>query len=338
MGLDTARNDQSESVSHIAWNAELCEKYLSDHPVKNSSFIMHTPMFDRAYSIVKDRVATGRTGTYFFGFPRLGKSSCAEEIQEILGQDFPTVYTALISMWGAMRPSDTHLFKLILMKQKHILAKRLDAHLLLSNLVTDIKMNVASRGGNQFVFMPDEFHLLNHQDFQQLLSLHNELGSAGIKMTTIAFAQPEILNVVTSLQATHKAQLIARFLSEPVKFEGCSGVAELKIILTLYDKESEFPDGSGVSYTQYFYPMAFKNGFRLAHFAELIWKYLAKVFRAHETYGIPMEHLCLTIQHLLVANRKSDVSNYCFDEEDIIRAVAASNLANFTAQVLPSVE
>jgi hypothetical protein len=49
-------------------------------------------MFERAYSIVKDRVDTARTGTYFFGFPRLGKTSCAEEIKELLKDDFPTVY------------------------------------------------------------------------------------------------------------------------------------------------------------------------------------------------------------------------------------------------------
>jgi len=333
---ESTRAQATNNPRRHKWTAELREKYLADHPVKNAAFVMHTPMFERAYSIVKDRVDTARTGTYFFGFPRLGKTSCAEEIKELLKDDFPSVYTSIVPIWSVSHVSDSHLFKLILEAEKHVLVRRPDPHLLLMNLITDIKMKVATRKGKQFVFMPDEFHLLNHHDFRQLLALHNALEKDGIKMTTIAFAQPEILSVVTSLQAAHQAQIIARFLSEPVKFEGCANLEELIILLKLYDEDSEFPNHTGISYTHFFFPLAYAQGFRMTDCADLLWKILAKNFPAHTEYGIPMEHLCLTVQHLLVANRKSDVSNFCFGEEDIDRAVLASNLLNFTSQVLPS--
>ena len=40
-------------------------------------------------------------------------------------------------------------------------------------------------------------------------------------------------------------QIIARFFSEPLSFEGCSSLLEFESLLKGYDDLSEFPEGSG---------------------------------------------------------------------------------------------
>lgn len=66
-------------------------------------------------------------------------------------------------------------------------------------------------------------------------------------------------------------QIIARFLSEPLAFDGRTSVEELKEILKeilkTFDEGTEYPEGSGWSYTRFFLPQAFEQGFRLQTYA-----------------------------------------------------------------------
>ncbi|HYD80317.1 MAG TPA: ATP-binding protein [Paucimonas sp.] len=225
------------------------------------------------------------------------------------------------------------MFKLLLEGQKHVLSSRNDTSLLLRNIKTDIQMKVASRNGSQFVLIIDEMQLLNEIDLQQLLVFHNALALEKIKMTTVAFAQPEIIHRVNALQTKHQTQIIARFLSEPLMFEGCGSAEELRALLKLYDEESEYPDDSGISYTKFFFPEAFARGFRLSKYANKIWHALKKAIPALPETGLPMEHVCLTIEHLLLAHRQYDAANFTYGTEDIEEAVEASNLRNFVSYV-----
>src|SRR3546814_241168 len=109
-------------------------------------------------------------------------------------------------------------------------------------------------------------HRLSDTDLEQLLAIHNALRMERISMTTVSFAQPEIKERVTGLMTRRQHQLIARFLSEPLIFEGCSSPQELEAILDAYDTRSEYPEGSGWSYTRFFLPDAYSCGFRLASY------------------------------------------------------------------------
>jgi hypothetical protein len=218
------------------------------------------------------------------------------------------------------------MFRLLLEAEEHALSSRKTADLLFENIKNHIRMQLSGRGGNHFVLILDEMQLLNDVDFEQLLVFHNALALQKINMTTIGFAQPEIHNVVTGMITKGQRQLIARFLTESLAFEGCSSIEEFSILLKEYDDNSEFPEGSGWSYTRFFLPIAFAQGFRLEHYARKIWKELLRV--AGDSV-IPMEHLCLTIEYLLLMGGKLDCANFVFSEEEIAEAVDASNLKIF---------
>lgn len=293
-------------LDQVEMTIEKRNSLLFDHPIIEREYCIPTPMLQRTYSVVRERVFAKRTGVYFYGAPRLGKSTCAAVIETTLRQEFPNIYAKVVNLRRSLRPSETHIYRLILEAEHHKLAGRADPYKIFQNVLTDIIVQVKRRGGKQYVLICDEIQLLNEVDFTQLLALHNALASENIKMTTVSFGQPEILYRVNALLIQKQTQIIARFLSEPLAFETCSTLNEFRMLLKNYDEDSEFPNGSGWSYTRFFLPLAFSNDFRLGSYASKIWDALLKATGNKDDSNIPMEHLSATIEHLLISSRSQD--------------------------------
>lgn len=306
------------------------EALLAIHPILEREYTLPTPMMQRTYGIVRERVWARRTGVVFHASPRMGKTRCAMAIKELIMTEFPRTHVTLLSVRNAIRPSGGHMYRLILEAENHALSGRPNADRLFENAKADILMKTSLRGGSQFVLLIDEMQLLNNTDLQQLVCFHNALDLAKVKMTTISFAQPEILHRRSALMTTNDRQIIARFLSEPLAFEGCASMAELRTMLIAYDEASEYPEGSGWSYTRFFFPIAFAHGFRLADHAACIWSALIDAAGSGANGMLPMEHVCLTIEHLLLALRKHDCASFTISDEDAGLAVEAANLQTFS--------
>ena len=306
------------------------ERLLTSHPIRDREYIIPTPMMQRAYAIVRDLVWARRTGVVFYATPRMGKTRCAFAIRDQLRADFPSVYVTLLSARRSSRPSDAHMFRLILEAENHALAARPHADILFANLKADIRVKASKIGARQYVLLIDEMQLLNDVDLQQLVCFHNSLELVNIRMTTISFAQPEILHRRTSLLAGQERQIIARFLSDTIHFDGCASDADFGKLLRAFDLASEYPEGSGISYTQFFFPTAFPTGFRLETYCSQIWSEFMVAIGGTQEQGVTMEHICLTIEQLLMSLRREDSPGLTLSADDIAHAVASSNLKSFS--------
>src|SRR3546814_4653609 len=71
-----------------------------------------------------------RTGVYLYASPRIGKTVCAEQVQALLLLEFPRLHIMRISARRSLRPSDAHLFRLLLDSVNHVLSKRTSVDLL----------------------------------------------------------------------------------------------------------------------------------------------------------------------------------------------------------------
>lgn len=320
--------DELNDAAVIEISDETRALLLDTHPILEREYILPTPMILQTYGIIRERIWARRTGIVFYGSPRMGKTRCLLAIKDQLKSEFPTAYVAHFTARSTTRPSDAHVFRMILESEQHKLANRKDSYLLFDNLKADIQIKSGERSGKQYVLLIDEMQLLNDIDLRQLLCLHNSLEMERIKMTTISFAQPEIVHRRSALMTTNDRQIIARFLCEPIEFLSCRSSKEFGRLLISYDMDSEYPENSGWSYTRFFLPIAFKSGFRLAQYAEAIWTQLVLV--AGTPNAIPMEHVCLTIEHLLLTVRKQDRSNFTLQKKHIVEAVNASNLRSFS--------
>lgn len=111
-------------------------------------------------------------------------------------------------------------------------------------------------------------------------------------------------------------------------FPGCVSKDYLRGILKSFDQESEFPEGSGWTYTRFFFLPLFAAGFKLGIYLDLIWGALSEIDRAGVNH-LPMEHVFRIIEHLLLANRRDDSASFRLDEPIIKEAIDSSGVRQF---------
>ncbi|MFZ6676199.1 AAA family ATPase [Undibacterium sp. Xuan67W] len=293
------------------YTREQRDQLLEGHPIRERSYTIPTIALDRTYNLIRERVWARRTGVCFYGTPRIGKTVAAAYVEDRLREEFDKTYINRVSARESSRPkTNGHISRLILESRGHVLLGREKDEQLYRNAVSDTIMEVRRLKGSLFVLIIDEMQLLSSHDLQQLLVIQNALAMEKIRSVTVSFAQPEIMQRRSSMKATQQMQLIARFLSEPIIYEACATVEELKVILQVYDSGSEYPVNSGLSYTCFFLPQAFARGFRLSSYAHPIWQALSDAAVHLGGERVPMEHLSLTIEHCLLAGYANDSPNY----------------------------
>jgi hypothetical protein len=315
-------------MNQVYLNDEDRRKMYKSHPMVTHEYRIITPIIESAYRLIRDRVFMRKTGTFMYASPRMGKSTCAEAIRALLQREFPDVCIMGHIMEDSGR-HETSLYVNILHSQGLSTPTRPVYHSVQRTLITHILTRLDLVKGNQYVLVIDEMQHLQEPEYDRLAALHNKLGDLGIRMTTIGFAQPEILDVRSALRRGQKSYVLARFLAEPIPFDGCVSKSDLEKILKAYDEVQHYPEDTDYTYTKFFAPEAFENGFRLVDYASTIWSKL-KSAAGKSSDSIPMEHLCLTIEYLLLSSFELDNSKYKLSENQIDDAVEASNLADFS--------
>lgn len=301
---------------------------LPNHPVITKDYLIITPVITSAYKLIRDRVFMRTTGTFMYATPRMGKTTCASAIQSLLEAEFPNI---LVIRFIA-EPDIQHSGMLvdILSADQLAIPKRTYKELQ-RQLMTHIQSRLVMLNGRQFVLMIDEMQNLSESNLTDLATIHNRLEPLGIRMTTIGFGQPALMDRRSTLLAQESTFLIARFLSEPILFSGCASVEDLGEILHSYDEEEFYPEDSGYTFTRFFLPQAYEKGFRLAQLAKPIWRALQKGAAGLGEDSIPMEHLSRTVEFLLVTGQKRDSADFKLTTDDINMAVEASNLSYFSS-------
>ncbi len=304
-------------------------RLFSEHPVITKEYLIITPVISNVYSLIRDRVWMRSTGTFMYATPRMGKTTCARAIKKLIEAEFPDILVISFTA-ESKRKQDSALFIDILQSENLLIVRLARYKDIQRQLITYIQSKLATRKGQQFVLMIDEMQKLCLDDLDMLATIHNRLESIGIRMTTLGFAQPEILSTRTALQATGQNFIIARFLSEPIPFDGCTTRGDLKVILEAYDNVQYFPIDSDYTFTRFFLPDAYSEGLRLSDYADDIWSALKHAAKQLMAESIPMEHLSRTIEYLLVDGSKYDSPKFKFDNNHIKNAVEASNLNYFS--------
>ncbi|AAZ97269.1 hypothetical protein Tbd_1316 [Thiobacillus denitrificans ATCC 25259] len=250
-------------LRHVELSAEARASMLSRHPIVAKDYTVLTPMIKATYGLVRERVWTRRTGSFLYARPRTGKTRCAMAIRRLLATEFQDIHIMFLSADKRGSTSDLGFVLDLLSSEELVINKRISYREALLKLLTHIETNLASRAGNHLVLLVDELQLLCEADFRLLLVIHNRLEQKKIAMTTLGFSQPEILHVRTALATSHSFNLIARFLSEPIVFDGCAGRADLEVILEAYDTEKCYPEDTDWAYTRFFYLKHIRQGFVL---------------------------------------------------------------------------
>lgn len=144
----------------------------------------------------------------------------------------------------------------------------------------------------RIILVMEEAHRLTEFHYNWLMDIYNELDREKVSMSVISVGQEELLARRT-------------FFLEDKKWNPIYG--RYKLALTCYDSPeiSAYPENSGCSYTDYFFPDAFHLGERLAKEAKNLYQIFTDVRKEYglsTDFEIPMEYFAFTVENALKKN------------------------------------
>ena len=265
-----------------------------DHPLVTRDYSLFTPSIDSMSARVAQWIDDQMDGGVVYGPSRFGKSSGVDNwlgsmLTERCGQNIPLI------IWSHSDcTSSGALYSHILRAANFGLVKETRNSVQRKHQLIERIVHLAFEGGGRFVVLViDEAQGMTEREWLWLVELHSVLEKEKIRLTVISIASVQIFDQPVGLELTGGAHAAARFMLSSFKFSGISSELELQFVLEGYDTGTEWPLGSGISFTEGVAPVAWANGFRMTQCAPLLWEMLV-----HELplgYSGPLEFPMKTV-------------------------------------------
>mgnify|MGYP003583718545 CR=1 FL=1 len=274
-------------------------------------------------------IDAGYRGIGVYGFARFGKTEAqcylcnhtewmGQRLGALLMLDAPethkrtdsTFFQSLLTLFGVRIPARSNPDQLCA---------------LLMNFLIERALNEQT---HLIVIFIDEAQRLLPTDYENLVTLDNRMKKAGFYFFAVFVHQRDITGFTNEVAASdeYPPHVAGRFLLRKHEFTGLRDEADVAYALARYDEFSEWPPGSGISYTEHFAPNAFREfNFRLSHYAESMWR-LASNLRSKERlppdWTWPMKSFEAAVVHLLtVAIPRLGASFERLSDDDILEAL-----------------
>jgi hypothetical protein len=273
------------------------------HPIETTRYLLPTSSIDKSYKAVLQWIENRVPGGIIYGKPRFGKTRGIQYLTRLLAEEFGVnlpIITLLCRDYKV--PSELTFFEDLLRVTGHALYRSGRAAAKRDRLIEYLIEKVEFSSQNRLILFIDEAQKLHEQHYKWLIDVHNELDAHDIAMIVLLVGQDELVHQYSAYQQTQKTQIIGRFMVHRLQFHGIRSASQLNRCLEAYDVGSDYPEGSGWSFTRYYYPAAFNSGFRIKPYADLLWE----AFRlTRDEYGlpgkyeIPMQYFCRTVEFAL---------------------------------------
>lgn len=285
-----------------------------EHPIATQEYAVFTPPISELIETVGDWMNRMESGGYVYGPSRFGKSRGVKWfVKTALEERFKLSVPLVI--W--VRRSDMHVsegefWKDLLIASNFLFANttrryrnRAEPREIFRSRMTSLARDA---GSNYVVLLIDEAQDMTLREWQWLLGLQNVLDYDGFRLSVFSIGTQQIGYQHDYLAKSGNAHIAARFFVLHSKFHGLRGQEELKFVLEGYDRESEWPSGSGTSYLRYFSQEHFLTKKRLGDCTGTLWQVFedllpAEIRRRFEREAaemeIPMKHVALSVEEAL---------------------------------------
>lgn len=302
------------------------DRLIRNHPLVIQRYSILTPMVQRAYSLLRERVWMRHSGVFMYAASRMGKTTCAEMVKALLLGEFVDRF---VIYHIADRHRSASFMRDLVVSAGLPIPEKISYSVLMEKFLIHIMAQALSLNGSHFVLIIDEMQNLSLEQYGVLQVIHNRLAEKGISMTTIGFAIPEIMHRRQLLFDSNATNLVARFLSEPIQFDGCQSSADFQSILNQFDYVKVYPENSGWTYTQFFLPQAYHAGFKLCLNHQAIWGALAERISPARMDRVPIVFLFRIVEYILIRGAKNDQELYVLDTGQINEAIKKSLVVDF---------
>jgi hypothetical protein len=159
-----------------------------------------------------------------------------------------------------------------------------------------------SNEGHFIVVVIDEAQGMSEKEWLWLVQLHSTLEAEGVQLCVISIASFQFNERPRDLAMTGSAHAAARFMLHDRQFRGLQNAEEIGFVLKGYDEDSEWPLGSGLSYSAGLAPRAFAEGFRISNYSHQLWdllhECLPKGYSGKSEF--PMQSIALAARYVLL--------------------------------------
>lgn len=246
-----------------------------DHPLVTRDYSLYTPPIAHMVECIARWIDDQVDGATIYGPSRFGKSSAIDNwLQTLLsdrhGGHVPMVVWSHVDSGGAQSVGRFHAH--LLLASRHPLAKAARSPLDRQHMLIERWAELASQGGGRFlVLVIDEAQGMTQREWVWLVELHSLLEKERIRLCVFSVASLQFFDEPVGMALSGGAHVAARFMLASERFRGVRDAEELSFVMSGYDTGTEWPRGSGVSFTAGVAPEAWAQGFRIGdHSAGLI--------------------------------------------------------------------
>lgn len=297
------------------------QRLFNQHPVIRETAILPTRPLQDAVARVHQSARRARSSIAFWADPITGKSSCLRAIELTVQSEVPGAGVLVLEGVEDTGHAEGRLLVHILTsinygyKIKRDLAEKRD----------QVKRALLSLSGppRHLFILIDEAQELSNAELGWLKAVINAQCKLGVKVTTVLFGQRELQKRRDELLTEGRSDLGVRFMKTLREFHGVRSLKDVEVICQAMDAKSEYPAGSGWTYTQFLFPRAFSANFRLRKATEMIWDVLKTAAGpAERKRGFPMAVVAAMLAEIALKGSPLDTPNFVLERELVEDAVA----------------
>lgn len=277
-----------------------------DHPIVTRDYSLFTvaiqDMVERISAWLDDQI----DGATIFGPSRFGKSSAVDHwLQRLLSERYgghvPLVIWSHTDSGSAAAVGRFYAY--LLEASGHRLAQSRRSPLERQTMLVERWIELASQGGGRFlVLVIDEAQGMSQREWIWLVELHSLLEKQRIRLSVFSIASLQFFDEPIGMALAGGAHVAARFMLATEPFHGVRNVGELAYVMRGYDEGSEWPAGSGCSFTAGLAPRQWADGFRMADHAERLMRAMQDTLPPHYAgpLDFPMKTVVQACRHVLL--------------------------------------
>lgn len=283
------------------------------HPVQTNSFKLPTPAIQALSFNLGLWLDNGTPGGMVVAPPSYGKTFASRYFKEQTSP-IPKVPVVRFRMPREMRLSIGQFAELLLSEFGHK-DPRSGSTLDKTQRIAPYLASLAQESGEGSVFvMVDDAQEMDEEEFGRLANLYDHIQDLGARACFVLFAEPKLVGRRDSLSAAGKNQLVRRFMTSEHYLPAILNVDDLADYLSIFDEKTEFPDGSGWSYSRYYFPDQFARDWRLKQEADRLFQAFKNVYdqgmsqdgnaQVAWAFEITMQYLMGAVKYGLIANSR----------------------------------
>lgn len=311
-------------------NEAVEQEDVSLHPIYTRDYAVDTPPIQKFFNTVCEWIDNRVPGGYVHGPSRFGKSKAVKYWIKLLIEER---YAGHVNFFRTICPSRARPlereFLISLLSGLHVRFTSYRSTVQVTERIANyLCASARANKSNYVVLMIDEGQRLTSVEYGVLCNIQNLMEEAGFQLTVIAVGSHEMAYQHESFLLGLDMHIVGRFMVHSAAFHGIQSVHELQYALAGYD-DAEWPQGSGISFTKYFFPQAYARGLRVESWAEDLWKIYMDLappsLKAH--LQVPMEHIAKAVERIFRSSAHRDSSDFEVSAKELQAAVSYTGYA-----------